>query len=199
VIALVALVLAGATAAADPPKLVVRASADPIVFAIGGYSVASDVTRTDTHWRLELGAFHARVPAPLVPIVALGPPGLVVDEDVVRVAGLYDLDAAHGTGFFFGPALYLYRLHYRAPHVTRDDDDPRLDAVGHEVYLHGTVGAAWFPLAGHVLFDRFFVMPWATVGVPLFHGADVVRGGAVVVRDRIVNWHATVSLGVRVW
>jgi hypothetical protein len=44
--------------------------------------------------------------------------------------------------------------------------------------------------------ERWFVQPWATLGLPVFGTGGATFADGTVVRDRVVNWHATVSLGL---
>jgi hypothetical protein len=154
---------------------------DPVVAAVLGVSVGVDAMNDATPFRASAAAFHVDVPAFLVPVITSGAPGVHVTEDAIQLAVFDDLDEGH-RGFFVGPELYLYALTYKLGGDT---------AVAHEIYAHATGGYTWFPFG-----DVFFVEPWATLGVPVFHSGGAVVDGKHVV-DRVFNWHATVALGVR--
>ena len=159
---------------------------DPVVTLVAqGVSAGVDGFPDDSHWRVSLAAFHAEVPALLVPLVVQPSLDVTVTEDAVQLAALYDVDGAH-RGLFLGPELYVYRLRYTHAGAVAD---------AHEAYVHVTGGYTFFPFDDDVL-GRLFLQPWATLGVPIFHtgGADV--GGAHL-EDRALNWHATVSIGIR--
>lgn len=182
----VALCAAGAAPAID-----VAVRADPIVFALGGWSLGVDVATDDlvtvrnTRMRASIAAFHVEVPELLVPVVASPPDGLRVLEDAVQVALRFEL----GGGWWIGPEVYAYRLAY-----SRGDDR----AFANEAYAHASVGWRWFFAREVPLLEFFFVEPWATIGLPVFGTGGAVVGD-VAVRDRGFNWHATVSVGVDVW
>jgi hypothetical protein len=175
-----------------PPSvsLDVAVRADPIVFALGGWSLGVDVATEDlallrnTRARVSLAAFHVEVPAVLVPIVAAPPEGLRVVEDAVQTALRFDV----GAGWWVGPEIYVYRLAYSR-------DDFASTSFAHEAYAHVSLGWRWFFARDIPVVEFFFVEPWATIGLPVFDtgGADV---GGVIVSDRGFNWHATVSVGV---
>ena len=169
-------------ACAQPVAWTLDVRADPIVFAILGWSVGVDGGPEDSRWRASLAAFHADVPELLVPLVARGVPGLRVAEDALQLGAFYDVGDAH-RGLYFGPELYIYALHYTAGADA---------ASAREAYAHVTAGYTWFPFDGVGL----FVEPWGTLGVPIFHsgGADL---GPRHVEDRVLNFHATASLGWR--
>jgi hypothetical protein len=179
VILALALVVAAAPVT-TPWQFGVRA--DPVVFAIGGWSVGVDGMPEDSHWRASMAAFHTDVPAILVPVVAQGPPGLAVTESALQLGAFYDVDDKH-RGLYLGPELYIYDLVYTAQGT----------AEAREAYAHVTAGYTWFPFDG---VDLFFVQPWATLGVPIFHSGGAVVDGRQVT-DRVLNWHATVSIGCR--
>lgn len=160
--------------------------ADPVVFALGGFSVGVDAMPEDSRWRLSLAAFAVEVPTLLVPLVAQPSRGLRVFENAVQVGAFYDVADRH-RGLYTGPEVYLYHLRY-------DVDGQTLEA--REAYAHVTVGDTWFPFDDGALALPVFVQPWATIGVPVFHTGGG-RVGPTTIRDRVVNWHATVSLGVR--
>jgi hypothetical protein len=160
--------------------------ADPVVFALGGFSVGVDAMPDDARWRWSLAAFAVEVPTLLVPLVAQPSRGVHVFEHAVQTGAFYDVADRH-RGLYFGPELYIYSLQY-------DVDGQRLDA--REAYAHVTVGDTWFPFDDAAPTLPVFVQPWATIGVPVFH-AGGVRAGTTTIRDRVLNWHATVSLGVR--
>ena len=62
-----------------------------------------------------------------------------------------------------------------------------------------TADDVWFPLAGVVdvgFADAVFVQPWVTLGLPVFGTGSATFDDGTEVRDRLLNWHATVSLGI---
>jgi len=157
---------------------------DPIVFALVGFSVGVDAAPADSHWRISMAAFHVEVPEVLVPVVVRPPRGVRVIESAVQFGAFYDTNDDH-SGLYVGPEFYVYHLDYRV-------DGRRLEA--RELYAHVTAGYTWFPFDQRII----FVQPWATVGVPIFHSGGV-SDGAIVLEDRAFNWHATVSLGARLF
>ncbi len=172
----------------------VTLSVDPSVSLIGGGSAAIDVTPvTDVGphhdaLRLQLGAFYAPIAPALLPLVVThGPASLHVDELAVRVAALYVFG---DTGLFLGPEVFVYGLRY-------SDTRSHAHVDTAEAYAHATVGWRWLPFYA-APWERLFVMPWATLGVPIF-GTGSVHTAALSVHDRRVNAHASVNLGVRLW
>jgi len=64
------------------------------------------------------------------------------------------------------------------------------------LYVHASAGWVPFPFADVAdgqTGDDVFVMPWTTVGVPVW------RTGGAVFADRVVDWHATVSVGLQLF
>jgi hypothetical protein len=181
-----------ATSAQAEAALGLRARIDPIVTLVaGGASVGVDIIPSFTDWRLSLAAFTCEVPRFLVPLVVDASPSLKITESALQL-GLFRSSGRGHTGFFFGPELYGYRLGYA------DDEAPRHHAVSWELYAHATFGGTWFPFADDVtagLLRRFYLMPWLTAGLPLFHTGGARFSDGVVIDDRVLNWHATVSLG----
>lgn len=197
------LCLAAATSA-RASSIDVALRADPIVFALGGWSVGLDAAPTmnpedptSPRARFSLAAFHVEVPALLLPVVASPSDGLRVIEDAAQIAVRFDL----GGGWWAGPEVYVYRLTY----LRDDDDDDDVGAgagvgvgVGRDAYVHASIGWRWFFADGVPLLEFFFVEPWATIGLPVYGtGGATVRG--VRIDDRGFNWHATVSVGADVW
>lgn len=200
-----------ATPATPATHVDIAVRADPVVFALAGWSIGADVAphvRRDldalgaVRVRASIAAFHVVVPEVLLPLVAAPAQDLRVVEDAVQLGlrfPLYDLDG--GGGWWFGPEVYLYRLTY-----VRTSTGFSADA--RECYAHLSVGWRWFPLrdaaakddardAGAPFLQRLFLEPWATLGLPVFGTGDANVGG-VLVRDRGLNWHATVSVGAHV-
>jgi hypothetical protein len=197
-LAFAALCTAAATSSASstpmsPASLDVAVRADPIVFALGGWSIGVDVATDDLalprnkRVRASVAAFHVEVPALLVPVVASPADGLRVIEDAVQVALRFDL----GGGWWVGPEVYAYRLAYSR-------DDFASASTAHEAYVHVSLGWRWFFARGVPALEFLFVEPWATIGLPVF-GSGGANVGGVDVSDRGFNWHATISVGVDVW
>ncbi len=169
-------------------SLDVAVRADPIVFALGGWSLGFDVAPHQDEQRqrarASIAAFHVEVPSLLVPVVASPSNGLRVVEDAVQIAVRFEL----GGGWWFGPEVYGYRLSYSR-------DDFATTTTAHEAYVHASVGWRWFFARDVPIAEFFFVEPWATIGLPVF-GTGGANVDGVAVADRGFNWHATVSVGV---
>lgn len=173
-------------ATAQPAAWHFDVRADPVVFALLGYSVGVDAAPADSHWRAGLAAFHVDIPQLLVPFIAQPGRGVTLTEDCVSAGAFYDVEDEH-RGLFFGPELLVYHLAYTV------DGAP---AEAREAYAHVTVGYTWFPLKDIAVLDHLFLQPWATLGVPVFHSGGVDVGNRHIA-DRAVNVHATVEIGAR--
>lgn len=178
----------------DEP-LLLRVRTDPFVTAVaGGASVGVDVAHRAWMTRVSAAAFVVEVPRLMLPLVVrseVALPALSIVEHAVQLGLMTSLSPQH-RGVFIGPELYAYRLRYV------DDADPARAATAYELYAHVTGGYTWFPFAdveASVLGD-VFVMPWATVGLPVFGSGGVTFSDGVVVDDRSLNFHATVSIGL---
>jgi hypothetical protein len=179
----------------DPPPVGLRLRVDPVVTVVAcGASVGFDVVPRGFGSRLSVAAFVVDVPRFLVPFVVDHDPRLKITESAVQLGLFTSADVDH-RGFFAGPELYAYQLRYV------DEDAPARADVAHELYLHATAGYVWFPFDDDDgdLFDDVFVMPWATLGLPVWRsgGAEFADGSHV--EDRAFNWHATVSLGLQLF
>ncbi len=175
----------GARPAVKPSSWSFSARADPVVFALLGFSAGVDGAPRDAPWRLSVAAFHVVVPDLIAPLVVHPADGVTVTEDAIQLGAFYDVDDRH-RGWFFGPELYVYALAYEARGRR---------AIAQEAYAHLSAGYTWFPLAADPGCG-FFLQPWATLGAPIFHTGGAELGGRHL-EDRAVNWHATVSVGVR--
>lgn len=195
IVATLALLLAGAN-----DDLVLRARIDPFVTIVaGGASVGVDIAHRAHPVRVSAAAFVVDVPGLMVPLISRTEArgvSLHIRESCVQLGAFASLSPEH-RGFFVGPELYAYRLRYLdAAHPTRS-------AIAHELYAHATGGYVWFPFSrgpgddDNGIVDDVFVMPWATVGIPVFGTGGVTFADDVVVNDRIVNFHATVSFGLQ--
>lgn len=191
-----------AVAVAEPtPPPGLRLRVDPFVTLVaGGASVGFDLLPAQTNpdsdlgSRLSVAVFVVDVPRFLVPLVLDAEPSLKLTETAVQVGWFTSFSPDH-TGFFAGPEIYAYQLRYAF------DDDGRID-VAHELYVHATVGWVVFPFAGdggQTLADDFFVMPWATVGLPVWKTGGALFADGSVIDDRVANWHATVSVGLQLF
>lgn len=107
--------------------------------------------------------------------------------------GLFTSSEAGHRGFFAGPELYAYQLRYV------DETRPARIDVARELYVHATAGYVWFPFVGAGVLDEFFVMPWATLGLPVWRTGGARFADGVVVDDRVANWHATISVGLQLF
>ncbi len=190
---IVALLVALAGALVDDEGLMLRARIDPFVTVVaGGASVGIDVAPRSWPTRLSAATFVVEVPRLLVPLINRGgSSSLQIVEQCVQFGAFTSLSAGH-RGFFVGPEVYAYQLRYvDSAHRSRH-------ATARELYAHVTAGWTWFPFADgdDVLTSHVFLMPWATLGVPVFGSGGVVFADGSVVRDRVINFHATVSLGL---
>ena len=179
-------------------EIVLRARVDPFVTVVaGGASVGVDVARRRDPLRLSIATFVVDVPGVAVPFISDAPGmSLAIRESCVQV-GMFASLAPEHRGFFFGPELYGYQLRYV------DEEQPARSAVAHELYVHATAGYVWFPFSrgdgdhDNGVVDDFFVMPWATIGLPVFGSGGVIFGDGSVVGDRRFNGHATISIGLQ--
>ena len=172
----------------------VRVRWDPVVTLVAqGMSVGGDLGFDDGVWRLSVAAFVVDVPRFLVPLVVASDNSLKITETALQLGVFRSLEAGH-RGLFVGPEIYAYQL------VTTDEVQRARHAVSYEIYAHLTAGGVFFPATwfgvDDPLLSRIFAMPWVTVGVPMFGTGDAVFADGVVVRDRLLNWHGTVSLGI---
>ncbi len=185
---------AGAGAGAD---VGVRVRVDPVVTVVGGASVGFDVVPRDWNSRLSVAAFVVDVPRLLVGFVvptAEHPQQLKITETCVQLGLFTSFDEAKkNRGFFAGPELYAYQLRYV------DETAPARISSTHELYVHATGGYVWFPFDGAGVLDEFFVMPWATLGLPVWKTGGAAFADGTVIADRVANWHATVSVGLQLF
>lgn len=181
-------------------ELVVRVRTDPFVTLVaGGASVGVDVAHRDWLTRVSAAAFVVEVPRLLLPLVVrndVALPALSVVEHAVQLGLMTSLSPQH-RGVFVGPELYAYRLRYV------DEANPTRAATAYELYAHMTAGFTWFPFDDDDDDDKdvdvlgaVFVMPWVTVGLPVFGSGGITFNDGVVVADRLLNFHATMSIGL---
>jgi hypothetical protein len=189
-----AVVVVAALAAADPvaDPVTVRVRVDPVVAVVGGASVGVDVGVDDSDVRVAAAAFVVDVPRPFVPLLLGERASLKITETAVQVGVFRSSEPGH-RGFFFGPELYAYRLR------TVDDARPTRAAVSRELYAHLTAGTVWFPFDdddNDGFWGSFFVMPWATAGLPVWQTGGARFSDGTSTTDRRLNVHATISVGL---
>ncbi|HEY1099723.1 MAG TPA: hypothetical protein VGF99_12390 [Myxococcota bacterium] len=180
-------------------ELVLRVRTDPFVTLVaGGASVGVDVAHRDGLTRVSAAAFVVEVPRLLLPLVVrsdVALPALSVVEHAVQFGLMTSLSPQH-RGVFVGPELYAYRLRYV------DEANPTRAATAYELYAHMTAGFTWFPFDNDDndkdvdVLGAVFVMPWVTVGLPVFGSGGITFNDGVFVADRLLNFHATVSIGL---
>lgn len=191
-----ALALLGSTTTVEDPPVGLRLRCDPFVTVVaGGASVGFDVLPDDWSSRLSVAAFVVDVPRFLVGFVvptAEHPQELKITETAVQLGWFTSFDDDH-RGFFGGPELYAYQLRYV------DETKPSRIDVAHELYVHATAGYVWFPFDDAGVLDDFFVMPWATIGLPVWKTGGAAFADGVDVDDRAFNWHGTISVGLQLF